>query len=756
MSYLLPKGIKRAVLARKHNLSYSSGVFRVPLMLTFTELAMTTAQTARISQVSEKKRTNRILVVEDSPTQAQELLLSLASEELDVEIAADAETGLLLFQTSEFDLVITDVVLPGMSGYELCQQIKNHSMKGDVPVFLLTSLSDPMNIIQGLECGANSFITKPYEANYLRGRVKTMLDKKAHRASSKVKVGAEVIFLGKKLTINSDKEQILDLLIATFEDIVRTNQEHQTTKTDLRKSNEQLKTRLKESSADLDLATDQMSQLAAIVESSADAIIGCTLAGLVIIWNQGAERLFGYSAEEVIGQLASTNARLDWPDELRAMKQVSNGEHVPPFETVRQRKDGKEIHVSVSVSPIRDKEGLVIGASAIYRDISDRKKLEEQFHQAQRMEAVGQLAGGVAHDFNNLLTVISGYSEMLMIRLPTNDPTRGFIQEIHKAGERAAHLTRQLLAFSRKAIVERRVLDLNALVTDTEKMLRRLIGEDISLATVLAPALGQVNADTGQIEQIIVNLAVNARDAMPQGGKLTIETRNVEMDAEYAKLHPEVRPGRYVMVAVSDTGSGMSPGTKAHIFEPFFTTKGPGKGTGLGLATVYGIVKQSGGHIAVYSELGQGTSFKIYLPPVEDKASAGRYLLGPKITPHGNETVLLVEDEDAVRAITKLALQSLDYTVLEARNGEEAVRICEQHTEPIHLLITDVVMPEMGGRQVAERLAACKQGIKVLFLSGYTDDAVVRHGILQAEVAFLQKPFTPMALANKVRDVLDQ
>jgi CheY-like chemotaxis protein len=287
-------------------------------------------------------------------------------------------------------------------------------------------------------------------------------------------------------------------------------------------------------------------------------------------------------------------------------------------------------------------------------------------------------------------------------------------------------------------------------------MLRRLIGEDITLTTAFAPALAQVKADAGQIEQVIINLAVNARDAMPQGGKLTIETRNVELDAEYAKLHPEVKPGRYVMVAVSDTGSGMSQATKTHIFEPFFTTKPPGKGTGVGLATVYGIVKQSGGHVAVYSELGHGTTFKIYLPPVEQKVSSSKSLHGVKVVPHGNETILLVEDEDAVRAIIKMALQTLDYTVLEARNGEEAVRIVERHTEPIHLLITDVVMPEMGGRQVAERLAACKEGIKVLFLSGYTDDAVVRHGILQAEVAFLQKPFTPMALANKVRDVLDQ
>lgn len=726
---------------------------------------MTTAQTTRMEQVSEKKRISRILVVEDSPTQAQQLQLILASDDLDVEIAPNAEHGLFLFQTKDFDLVITDIVLPGMSGYELCEQIKNHTAKGDVPVILLTSLSDPMNIIQGLECGANNFITKPYEADHLLGRVKTVLDKKVFRSNGKVKVGAEVVFLGKKLTINSDKEQILDLLISTFEDIVRTNQELQASKIELAAAKHKVDEYARQLEGQVRSTEDKRNRaekalvererrFRLLVDFSPDAIF-INRGHKIVFANKPCLKLFGASRPEQV--LDKSVFDFIHPDHHAVVKErvrlMEMGKPVPLIEEKIVRLDGTTVDVEISASPFLD-DG-VTAIQVVCRDISDRKKLEEQFHQAQKMEAVGQLAGGVAHDFNNLLTVISGYSEILITRLPANDPTRAFIQEINKAGERAAHLTRQLLAFSRKAIVERRVLDLNALVTDTEKMLRRLIGEDISLTTVFAPVLGRVKADAGQVEQVIVNLAVNARDAMPQGGKLTIETRMVELDADYAKLHPEVKPGRYVMLAVSDNGSGMNDATKTHIFEPFFTTKGPGKGTGLGLATVYGIVKQCGGHIGVYTELGHGTSFKIYLPPVEDKVSSGKSLHDPKVAPHGNETVLLVEDEDAVRAITKLSLQSLDYTVLEARNGEEAVRICERHTEPIHLLITDVVMPEMGGRQVAERLAACKQGIKVLFLSGYTDDAVVRHGILQAEVAFLQKPFTPMALANKVRDVLD-
>jgi PAS domain S-box-containing protein len=524
----------------------------------------------------------------------------------------------------------------------------------------------------------------------------------------------------------------------------------------LREAHGKLENRYQASSADLALANEKVVQLAAIVESSEDAIIGRTFDGIITSWNSGAERLFGYSAEEIIGQSGFALIPPDRTDEFRAIEgRIRQGESVPPFETVWQRKDGSHIHVSASMSPIRDREGRIVGASAILRDISGRMRLEEQLHQAQKMEAVGQLAGGVAHDFNNLLTIISGYSDMLISRLPADDPTRSLIQEIHKAGDRAALLTRQLLTFSRKAVVERRVLDLNAIVSDTEKMLLRLIGEDIAVSTVLDRALGRVKGDAGQMEQIIMNLVVNARDAMPQGGKLTIETQNVELGAGYAAEHLEVKPGRYVLMAVTDTGCGMSEETKARIFEPFFTTKGVGKGTGLGLATVFGIVKQSGGHIGVYSELGRGTTFKIYLPPVEELAHSDKFPHAPNVAPYGEETILLVEDEDGVRALTRLVLQTHGYTVLEAKNGKEALRIGEQHQGLLHLLITDVVMPEMGGRQAAEHLTACKPGIKVLFLSGYTDDAVVRHGILEAEVAFLQKPFTPVGLAKKVREVLD-
>jgi signal transduction histidine kinase/DNA-binding response OmpR family regulator len=386
----------------------------------------------------------------------------------------------------------------------------------------------------------------------------------------------------------------------------------------------------------------------------------------------------------------------------------------------------------------------------------ERWRLEEQLRQSQKMEAIGQLAGGVAHDFNNLLTIVSGYSQLLLSQDDLSAATRDKIHEIGQAGERAASLTRQLLAFGRKQVLEPEVLDLNAVVTGTEKMLRHTIGEDIDLGTALDPALARVTADPGQIEQIILNLAVNARDAMPQGGKLTIETANVDLDESYASAHAAVSPGSYVMLAVSDTGCGMTPEVTNRVFEPFFTTKGPGKGTGLGLATVYGIVQQSGGHIGLYSEPGHGTSFKVYLPKTEAEASSRRSRQDTRGLPTGSETVLLVEDDDSVRALSRGVLEMSGYTVLEANGAAAALRICEQHTGSIQIVVTDVVMPETGGRILVERLGAMRPALKALYVSGYTDDTVIRHGVLEEGTAFLQKPFTPAGLANKVREVLDQ
>jgi len=410
---------------------------------------------------------------------------------------------------------------------------------------------------------------------------------------------------------------------------------------------------------------------------------------------------------------------------------------------------GQKAHdLAVSVESVRE---------ATFQESQEKSKsLEEQFRQSQKMDAVGQLAAGVAHDFNNLLTVIVGYSALLLLKLPATDPSRESLGQIRKAGERAANLTRQLLAFGRKQIMAPVVLNLNSLVTELEKMLRRLIGEDILFNTHLDPAIAPIKVDSGQLEQVIMNLAVNARDAMPQGGQITVETTMVEWDHDYCRLNADCKPGKFVKLSITDTGSGMTPEVKARIFEPFFTTKEPGKGTGLGLSTVFGIIKQSDGYINVYSEVGHGTSFSIYLPAIAAKASASTSNRSLESILPGTETILLVEDEQGVREIARIVLASYGYTVLEAKNGQEALAIVDRHKGPIHMCITDVVMPEMSGRQLAETLRTKRPGFRVMFMSGYTDDAVVRNGIIQAEEIFLQKPFTPTALAKKVREVLDE
>ena len=371
------------------------------------------------------------------------------------------------------------------------------------------------------------------------------------------------------------------------------------------------------------------------------------------------------------------------------------------------------------------------------------------------MEAIGRLAGGVAHDFNNLLTIINGYSEIILEGLSSDDPWQAELKEIKAAGVRAASLTRQLLTFSRKQVIEPTVLDLNIIVTNLEKMLRRLIGEDVELVTVLDENLGKVNADPGQVEQIIMNLAINARDAIVDVGQLTIETSNVYLDGTYAGTHLEAIPGQYVMLAVSDNGVGMTEEIKNKIFEPFFTTKEMGKGTGLGLATVFGIVKQSGGNIYVYSEPGQGTTFKIYLPQVEEDVSRIEARPDLSIPVARSETVLLVEDDDKVRAFASESLRGCGYKVLEASDGGEALLICEQYSGPIHILLTDVVMPRMSGRELAEKLEGLRPETKVLYMSGYTDDTIARHGVLDEGVNFVSKPFSQDTLAAKVRQVLD-
>jgi two-component system cell cycle sensor histidine kinase/response regulator CckA len=471
--------------------------------------------------------------------------------------------------------------------------------------------------------------------------------------------------------------------------------------------------------------------------------------------NDAMARMYGYSeARELVGSRLADLHDVSHPanrDQMRAF--IRAGYRLSDSETRERARDGRaRVFLNNVVGFLED--GQLVRVWGIQRDVTDQRHLEEQFRQSQKMEAVGQLAGGIAHDFNNLLTASLGNSQLLLRDLPPGDAKRADVEEIRKASERAASLTRQLLAYSRRQMLQPEVLDLNYVVAEMDRMLRRLIGEHIALVTVLAPGLGRVRADPNQIEQVIVNLAVNARDAMPNGGNLTIETANAELDATFAQAHLGAVPGPYAMIAVTDSGAGMDATVRAHLFEPFFTTKEVGKGTGLGLATVYGIVKQSGGYISVYSELGRGSSFKIYLPRIQ--ASEAEDPSPPKAgVERGSETILVVEDEAAVLALGRRALEAQGYVVLAASDGTDALRVVERHGGKIHLLLTDVVMPGMSGRELADKLASRRPGIRVLYMSGYPGDAVVQHGTLPAGSAFLQKPFSPDGLARKVRDVLD-
>jgi PAS domain S-box-containing protein len=497
----------------------------------------------------------------------------------------------------------------------------------------------------------------------------------------------------------------------------------------------------------------------ALVETAPTGIVIADPTGRITDVNAQALRMFGYDRGDLIGKPLETLV----PDRLRESHQghrsnYTRGPHARPMgvgmELFARRKDGTEFPVEIGLGPLVTKEGVLV--SSIIVDITSRKQIEQQLRLSQRLEAVGKLAGGVAHDFNNLVAVILGCAEVVLDALPADHHAVKKVEMIRQAGSSAADLIRQLLAFSRQQMLQPRVLDLKEIVERTRGLLHSLIGENIELRISLDPSLGRVKADPGQIEQVLMNLGVNARDAMPGGGRLTIEARNVELDESYHDEHQPVVPGRYVMLAVEDTGSGMDRETQSRIFDPFFTTKELGKGTGLGLATVYGIVKQSGGYIWAYSELGKGTIFKVYLPRIEQSAQ----MAGPNqtalVTTRGCETILLAEDSESLRELSREYLESVGYTVLEAASGAEALEKAKQLGGTIHLLVTDVVMPEMSGPDLVRQIAPLRPGLKVIFTSGYTADAIARRGMVDPPANFIQKPYRPKALARKIREVLDE
>jgi two-component system, cell cycle sensor histidine kinase and response regulator CckA len=751
-----------------------------------------------------------ILVVEDDPGIADLERSRLEEAGYRVAVAATAQDALREVGRGGIDLVLLDYRLPGeTNGLDFYARVKAAGF--DLPVVLVTGFSNEATVIQALRAGVRDFVTKSLEyLDYLPEAVARVLRQigterrlaesearltgiiesakdavvviEADKTVSLFNPAAERMFgcpagaaLGRPLTAFIPNELVADVagddagplthrlrlgtrgvraggeefpVEATFSPGRAGGRKFYTVV--VRDVTERKQT---ESERDALLARLQLHIRRlplAYVLKDADLRI--------IEWNSTAERIFGYSREEMLGT-GPPHERFVPRSFLKKgaeiLGRIRAGDMEAHSVNENLTKDGRTITCQWFNTPIIGDDGRFTGLLSLATDVTEQKVLESQLRQAQKMEAVGRLAGGVAHDFNNLLTIINGYSDLLLGRLPPDDPSRDLVSEIYKAGERSAGLTRQLLAFSRKQVLAPRTLDLNAVVTNTASLLRRVIGEDVRLAAAPAPGLWHVRADAGQVEQVLLNLAVNARDAMPAGGKLTIETRNVELDEGYAAAHADARSGPHVLLAVSDTGHGMTPEVKARIFEPFFTTKEVGKGTGLGLATVYGIVKQSGGHVDVYSEVDRGTTFKVYLPRSEPDDGAARsqsQLLAPS---PGTETVLVVEDDAGVRALTRHVLQQAGYTVLEAADGDEALRLGAGHSGPIHLMVSDVVMPGPGGREVAEKLAERHPEVRILFVSGYTDDAVVRHGVLHETTNFLQKPFTAAGLARKVREVLD-
>ena len=513
----------------------------------------------------------------------------------------------------------------------------------------------------------------------------------------------------------------------------------------------------KKAQASLAESEDALRLQSAALNAAAHAMVITNREGAIEWINPAFSALTGYTSEEAIARnprdllrsgVHETAFFKDLWDTILAGK-VWRGE------MTNRRKDGSSYQEEQSITPVKDARGAVTHFIAIKRDLTEERRMEAQFLQAQKMEIVGRLAGGIAHDFNNLLTVINGIAEFGVAALKDGDPLRSDFQQIQQAGARAAAMTRQLLAFSRKQIMKLDVLNLDALVTEMQGMLQRLIGEDINLTVVASEEPWGVRVDAGQIEQVVLNLVVNARDAMPQGGRVTIQIQNVELDETYAAVHASVRPGQYVMLSVSDTGIGMDAATQARMFEPFFTTKGPGKGTGLGLATVYGIVNQCGGTVWVYSEVGRGTTFKIYLPRIGDAARSATSA-EPRPAQRGTETILVVEDEPALRTLAMRILRSAGYHVLAASGADEAVQILQRHPGRVHLMFTDMVMPGMGGQELAASLVRARPDMKVLYTSGYTDDTVLREGTRDAAANFIGKPYSRSGLTDAVRQALDR
>jgi PAS domain S-box-containing protein len=670
-----------------------------------------------MNDIDDAKIKAPLLIIDDDAAQLKSLADILTLEDLDPICCQTGQKALRVMRQQQINVAVLDLRLPDMDGLQLLRQLKDENPQ--LKVIINTGYASLESAMTAVNEEAFAYVRKMGDVEELLAHIHRAFH--THLARHNEILEQEV------------KQRTKELLKVNGHLINETIQ-RQEAQTLLFESEERYRR---------------------LVELSFDAIIIHSEGKFVYVNEPGLELYCTKNPDELIGRSISDFIHPDDEESVWARIEATkeNGVEIPLTEGRLIRADGTAVDVEVAALPITFQGRPAM--QVVIRDITRRKQLEEQLRQSQKMEAIGRLAGGIAHDFNNLLTVIIGYTELLLHRLNDQHPLRKHIEEIYHAGERAAVLTRQLLAFSRKQVLQPKVLDLNRIIENMEKMLRPLIGEDIELIKLLADDLGMVKADPGQLEQVIMNLAVNAREVMPQGGTLTMETKNIVLEHKQMREFPGLNPGPYVVLTIRDTGTGMDAEIQSHIFEPFFTTKEQGKGTGLGLATVHGIVKQSEGHISMSSRPGQGTSFSIYLPRTEQitEADEVRQSTGPALP--GFETILLVEDEDVVRNLAQRVLLRNGYTVLVANRGAEALQTFQQHDGPIHLLLTDVVMPGgMNGRQLAERLLAKHPELKVLYMSGYTDDIVVRHGVLDSDMAFLEKPFSASRLARKVRQIL--
>ncbi len=806
----------------------------------------------------------KILIVDDDSEVLDILQIILESKGYEVMAAQNGQIALEMAGADPPCMVISDILMPVMDGYQLCMEWKKDSKLKSIPfIFKTASYIDEKDEKFALKLGADKFIRKPIELDEF---IRIIQDVIGGVKEGKIKLKEPSVKEDKEI-LKLYSERLVKKLESTNLDLEKEIIERKLVEEQLRESEERLRS---------------------VVETANDAIVSVDAHGNVIFWNHGAESIFNYSVDEIVGQpltlilpeqfreshqkgisrvistetsnyLGKTleivgfrkdgsefplelsvatwkaggetfftgilrdiserkqaedklrksesslsgaqriahlgnwdwdivNNHLSWSDEIYRIFGLNSQEFAATYEAflktvhaddrelvtkaieeaLNENKsyninhrivlpDGSERIVHEKADITFDDGGKPIWMFGTLQDITEREDLQAQLRQAQKMEAVGTLAGGVAHDFNNILTTIIGNAQLALMKVGKDDYLREEIEEIRKAGERAAALTRQLLAFSRKQIVQPKILDINEIVTDMEKMLGRLIREDVKLLTIPEPELWRVEADPGQMEQVIMNLVVNASDAMSMGDKLTIETINVDLDENYFREHgiKEEQPGTYVMLAVSDTGSGMDKETQEHIFEPFFTTKDIGKGTGLGLSTVYGIVKQNNGFIWVYSEPGKGTTFKIYLPKVKEGTEPEEKERTPVSDLNGSETVFIVEDNDSLRNLTRKILERYEYSVLEAENGADALRVSEEYEGQIDLMLTDVVMPKISGKETAKLLQPLYPQMKVIYMSGYTDNAIVNCGVLKPGLNFIEKPFSPEDLACKVREVLD-